>query len=230
MPKGGDFIQVETPINVQLLDYYLKAEEKGIIIQDREARIIPKKLPFTIYYLQHDDTKNNEINFNSVSLSNHVKTVSFSPGVKIRIYLLISPPVMYWQAAEKGFTENNNWKIEKFWGRDAIVAEGINKAESIITYKIKIPQEGNYMINVNLKWDNTMGVLKYQVDEKPWSQEFRYEQKAAINIKTPLKEQQFGPIRLNKGSHTIRFKNEPIDDISRFQIIDYFWLNLTEYD
>lgn len=225
----GDVIITEGYFNKILLDYYLEAEKRGIVLQTREESIIPPKIPFRIFYLQHDDLREKKANPEVLSLLAYEEIISFLPEATVSpMYLFVFPPIWVWQEAENSFEENQGWEISEFWGKKVITTVYSTVPNQSISYQVEIPQDGTYDLFANLRWYQDAGLLKYKIDTDRWSAGFQPLYEKGKEPIPPLKEKKLGSQSLQKGKHTVRFLNESFNEGERIQVIDYFYLSLVE--
>ena len=225
----GDVVITEGYFNKILLDYYLEAEKRDIVLQTRAESIIPKKIPFRFFYLQHDDLREKKANPEVLSFLVYEEIISFLPEATVSpMYLFVSPPIWVWQETENSFEENQGWQISEFWGKKVITSFYSTVPTQSISYQVEIPQDGTYDLLANLRWYQDAGLLKYRIDTDRWSAGFQPLYEKGKEPIPPLKEKKLGSQFLQKGEHTVHFLNESLNEGERIQVIDYFYFILIE--
>ena len=230
--KPGDVVITENYYNKILLDYYLEAQKHGIFIKTAAESFTPTKVPFRIYFHQHDYSLGVKANPEGLPLVDNEEIIPFDPDAKISpMYLFKSRPIWFWQEGEAGFFENEGWSVSDFWGKKVMGTDSLTSPSAFISYKIDVPVSGNYNLYANLRWDGARGLLKYKIDNQKWSAGFQpfFGEKGDVVFKWRFKEAKLGSVYLKKGEHTLTFLNQKAEDeVGRFQNIDYFYLTLNE--
>lgn len=228
--EPGDVVITESYYNKILLDYYLEAQRRGIILKTAAESLSGKikKFPFRRFFHQHDYVTRPErlSNLEEVPLIDYEGIVSFDPDAKISpMYLFVSRPVWVWQEAEDGPIANDGWGISIHYGRSTRGNDYLENPEAKISYKITIPKNGNYDLYANLRWDEIRGLLKYKIDNRAWSEGFRPFDTHGFC----WKEKKLGTHYLTEGEHLVSFLNTSSGGKGeRYQTIDYFYLTLNE--
>lgn len=230
--KPDDVVITENYYNRILIDYYLQAQGRRIILKSAAESLIPLKTPFRIYFHQHDYSLGDKPNPDGLPMIDFEKIVAFDPDAKISpMYLFLSRPIWFWQEGEDSWEKNKGWDVSELWGQKVISADSLSFPNAQITHQIIIPQNGVYDLYANLRWDGARGVLKYGIDNGQWSIGFQpfYGEKGDVVYKWRFKEVKLGSFYLPSGKHTITFLNQKAeDDSGRYQTIDYFYLTLNE--
>ena len=118
---AGDVIITENDYNRMLIDYYLKADDKRLILKTGSASLSYWKTPFRVFYLQHDYVaQNGKANDLVVPFENYQELVAFKPEAKISpMFLFISGNLYSWQEAEEPL-ETVGWQIADNYGQKSI--------------------------------------------------------------------------------------------------------------
>lgn len=232
--KQGDMIIVEEGKYESVIGYYYNAAKKntfmGAIV--RTFKSDNNNVPFRRYFIQHQYlTADRKANPEGLVLSEYEKMVPFDPDAKISpLYVFVSYPIWFWQEAENDYLEDVGWEDVDIWGKKAMGNDNLKIPENRINYQVKVTKDAYYDLFVNLKWDMTMGLLKFKFDEEDYSKGFQplFGKIGDIN-NWRLKEAKLGIVYLRKGQHKLTFTN--INDGNKthqFQNIDYFYLKLNE--
>lgn len=229
----GDVVVVENGHNKILLNYYLGAEDKGVILKTAAEGLMSEIVPFRIYFHQADYvTPEGRANPEDLSMIDYETIVSFDPDAEISpMYLFVSQPVWFWQEGGRNFFDNKGWNVSDFWGQKIIATDALSSPGAVISYKIKIVTDGSYNFYAKLRWDGGRGLLKYKIDNGKWSTGFQpfYGEKGDVIHKIKFKERKLGTHYLKAGEHIIIFLNQKTSDgIGRYQDIDYFYLTLND--
>lgn len=229
--QPGEVVITESYYNKILLDYYLEAENRGLIIKTAAESLTPKGHPFSVYFLQHDYVKEGNPNPQEVYFAEIGNIISFDPQAEISpMYIFTNKrKIWLWQEAEFEWIRNEGWGVSDNYGKLAMGTSSLTSPQAKISYKINLTKEGIYDLYLNLRWDGARGKLRYKIDQDLWSAPFEpfYGEKGQIN---PMRwmETKIGSVYLNRGEHEITFMNVKQEEHNIYQTIDYFYLSLNE--
>lgn len=216
----GDVVIADGDFNTVLLDYYLKSEQNGLILKKPTEPLGPQVIPFRAFYFQHDYQKpDGTPNPSEVFLSNPKAIISFPADIS-PMHLFISDPIYFWQEAE-GPVSSSGWAVLDFYGQKLLRIGSADLEDSIVSYRIEVPQDGRYLLHANLRLDNLPGIIKYRLDNEKWSAGF---QPKWDGVGARTKEAKLGSFYLTSGEHQLSFKNQNVGEAGRDQAIDYFYL------
>jgi hypothetical protein len=123
------------------------------------------------------------------------------------------------QMAADGFVNNNGWEVLKLkTGRELGAS-----MTAVVSYRVFIPESGNYTLHAYVRWDERRADLQYRIDEGPWSE------RVSPFKDVPLSEHSYGflelgPSYVSQGNHTITFLSTPVGS-RNYQNINYFVLS-----
>lgn len=228
--EPDDVLVVESKYRKMTVDYYYDARISNIYIKTTMDSLPfqSRSRPFIIYYLQHDYVGlSGSPNLEVIPLDEVGDIKSFKSGTSL-LYLFKSRPIYFWQEGEDGGIGNQGWEISDLWGQKVISTDSLNFPDAKITYEIAVPQEGNYDLYANLRWDGARSVLKYKIDDNRWSDGFQpfFGKKNDVISQWKFKEKKLGSLYLKTGEYKITFLSQKTrEESDRYQTIDYFYLS-----
>lgn len=228
--QDGDIVITENPYRKMTVEYYFKWDgESSLVKTTAESLTRIKKYPFRRYFLQHDYISSSGLfDPEALPLTGVEGIKAFRAGT-VSMYLLNSPPIWFWQEAEIGSLENEGWYISDYWGKKTMGTDSLTSPSAFLVYKFELTRKGIYDLYANLRWDGARGSLKYKIDNGRWSQGLQpfYGEKGNVVSSWRWKEAKLGSHFLEAGKHQITFLNQKtLDEIDRYQTIDYFYLTL----
>src|SRR3989339_427761 len=218
--SAGDVVIPDGDYNVMLLDYYLNTQKNGFVIKKPVEALVPSKVPFRIFYFQHDyQNPDGSLNLDELFITDYEKTISFKAEVS-PLHIVVSKPIYYWQEAEQPAT-SSGWVVTDIYSQKFIQTDVFSGEGAFVSYKINVVEKGQYELYANLRRDNSPGMIKYRLDNLEWSDGF---QPSWQGVGARTKEIKLGSLDLTSGNHELAFKNQSVGSVGLSQAIDYFYL------
>lgn len=141
--------------------------------------------------------------------------------IKNLIIYRIDSPVRKYEAESKYFNDSGVWFNSRWPGISAMGISYYQHPDSIISYKIDIPETSEYDIYANVRWDAMRCSIRFSIDNQDYSELVRPDTGKEFSGWF-YKLLKLGTVNISKGAHTITFKvSEPFSFLGYLDL-DYF--------